>query len=60
MILGNRCDLEHRQVTEDEGQILATEYGAEFFETSAKSGQNVAEAIVALAKKIIDQKSIGG
>ena len=60
MILGNKCDLEHRQVTEDEGQILATEYGADFFETSAMSDLNVAEAIVALAKTIIDQMSVGG
>ena len=61
MILGNKCDLEEsRVVTEQEGRILAAKYGADFFETSAMSDLNVAEAIVALAKTIIDQMSVGG
>ena len=50
MILGNKCDLEEsRVVTEQKGRILAAEYEAGFFETSAKSGQNVEEAILTLA-----------
>ena len=56
MILGNKCDLEEsRVVTEQKGRILAAEYGAEFFETSAKSGQNVEEAILTLARAIKDK-----
>ena len=56
MILGNKCDLEESQVvTEQKGRILAAEYGAEFFETSAKSGQNVQEAILTLTRAIKDK-----
>ena len=56
MILGNKCDLEEsRVVTEQKGRILAAEYEAGFFETSAKSGQNVEEAILTLARAIKDK-----
>ena len=56
MVLGNKCDLEEsRVVTEQKGRILAAEYGAEFFETSAKSGQNVEEAILTLVRTFKDK-----
>ena len=63
MILGNKCDLEESQVvTEQKGRILAAKYGAEFFETSAKSGQNVEEAILTLVRTIkekLEKKDVG-
>ena len=53
-IAGNKSDLaEQRQVTEDEGEKLAEELGAAFFETSAKSGENVKTLFDDLAKKLI-------
>ena len=44
ILVGNKCDLPNRVVTEDEGKKLAEEYNMEFFEVSAKTGQNVNEA----------------
>ncbi|UYP47973.1 hypothetical protein NEF87_004258 [Candidatus Lokiarchaeum ossiferum] len=42
VIVGNKCDLvEERQVTEEEGRLLAKELNCLFIETSAKTGENV-------------------
>ncbi|XP_060770393.1 EF-hand calcium-binding domain-containing protein 4A isoform X2 [Neoarius graeffei] len=53
MLLGNKMDMEDgggRQVTTMQGQKLAEEYQAEFFECSAKSGYNIQEAMTHLAR----------
>ena len=45
MIIGNKSDeLEKRQVTYEEGKKFAEDRGFHFYETSAKTGQNVKEA----------------
>jgi small GTP-binding protein len=45
IILGNKCDLnENRQVTYEEGENYAKNLGYHFYETSAKTGENVKEA----------------
>ena len=42
VLVGNKIDVEDkRQVTEEEGNKLASELGVPFFETSAKVGTNV-------------------
>ena len=42
VLVGNKSDLEdRRQVSKDEGQELADKYGIQFYETSAKTGDNV-------------------
>ena len=40
-LVGNKCDKPNRVVAEEEGKKLAEEYNIEFYETSAKTGQNV-------------------
>ena len=44
VLVGNKCDLENeREVSTEEGQKYAKENGMLFFETSAKTGNNVEE-----------------
>lgn len=50
ILIGNKCDcLDSREVTYEEGEELAKEYGIAFLETSAKTGYNVDEAFMAIA-----------
>ena len=45
IIVGNKCDLnESREVTYEEGQQYAKKLGYHFYETSAKTGENLKEA----------------
>ncbi len=41
VIVGNKSDNQARQVTEEEGRALATRYGFNYIETSAKTGENI-------------------
>ena len=55
ILLGNKADLTYeRQVSYEEGKNLAEKYGIEFFETSAKTGQNINEAFDKSVNMIID------
>ena len=52
-LCGNKSDLDNdRVVSFDEGKQLADEYGVQFFETSALTGQNVEKMFTALATTI--------
>ncbi|XP_063802828.1 ras-related protein Rab-13 [Pseudophryne corroboree] len=58
MLLGNKCDMENRRkVQKERGEKLAKEHGIRFFETSAKSSQNVDESFNTLATDILVQMS---
>jgi Ras-related protein Rab-2A len=54
MLIGNKCDLERREVSFEEGDKFAREHGLIFRETSAKTAQNVEEAFVQTAQKIYE------
>ncbi|VEN48566.1 unnamed protein product [Callosobruchus maculatus] len=53
MLLGNKADCgSERAVRREEGERLAREYNVAFMETSAKSGQNVELAFMAVAREL--------
>ncbi|XP_065155250.1 ras-related protein Rab-37-like isoform X3 [Atheta coriaria] len=53
MLIGNKADAGvDRAVRREEGERLAREYNVAFMETSAKSGQNVELAFLAIAREL--------
>lgn len=59
MLIGNKSDLEKREVSYEEGENFAKENGLIFLETSAKTAQNVEEAFLKTAQKIYDNIQSG-
>lgn len=57
MLVGNKCDLPNRKISDLEGRELASDLGIKFLETSAKNDVNVKELFNILAEEII-QKGI--
>ena len=59
VVVGNKKDLEKdREVGYEEGEKLCKEYGCQFFETSAQSGEGVEKAFHQLIKDIKKMKAI--
>uniref|UniRef100_A0A6B2LWG8 Uncharacterized protein n=1 Tax=Arcella intermedia TaxID=1963864 RepID=A0A6B2LWG8_9EUKA len=55
-MVGNKCDLlNDRCVTTQEAQEFADHVELEFFETSAKTGENVEEAFVRLSTTVLEK-----
>ncbi|XP_014677168.1 PREDICTED: ras-related protein Rab-39B-like [Priapulus caudatus] len=53
LLIGHKTDMEkERQVSEDEGAKLAKFYDVTFFETSARTGENIEAVFQAIATKI--------
>ena len=52
VLVGNKADMSDRRVRYEEGEALAKEMGVPFFETSAKTGQNVEEMFQLMAEEI--------
>jgi Ras-related protein Rab-8A len=53
ILVGNKCDmLDEKVVSTEEGQKLATEFGMEFWETSAKNDVNVEQSFSDIAKSV--------
>lgn len=59
MLIGNKSDLEKREVAFEEGEKFAKDNGLIFLETSAKTAQNVEEAFLKTAQKIYDNIQSG-
>ena len=57
--LGNKCDMEPRNVTEEQGNKMAGELGINYFETSALSGQGINDAFEQLTRDIMKKKGVG-
>ena len=58
VIVGNKCDLEsEREVQTHEGERMAEKFKLPFFETSAKFGINVDEAVYTLATEIYQSRN---
>ncbi|XP_063080038.1 ras-related protein Rab-15-like [Engraulis encrasicolus] len=61
ILVGNKCDLEQmRRVTTEQGSKLAQSYGMDFFETSAFTSHNVAEAFTCLTQQVLVSSSSDG
>ena len=51
-LIGNKIDTQDREVSSTEAEKMAGEYNMKYFETSAFSGKNIADAINSLARDI--------
>jgi GTPase KRas protein len=52
VLVGNKCDLEEREVTTEEGKALAKEWNAPFLESSARFNLNVEESFFELVRAL--------
>ncbi len=55
-LIGNKCDLEeNRQIPYEKAHATASSYGMRYFETSARSGENVLEALQSIVTDIYNK-----
>ena len=53
VLIGTKCDLDKREVSEEEGKELGEKYGYKFLETSAKENINIDETFETLVSEIL-------
>ena len=58
VLLGNKCDMEPRAVSEEQGKKMAEELTVSYFETSALTGQGINEAFNELTRDIMKRKGV--
>lgn len=59
ILVGTKCDLDQREVTEEEGNVLARYFNAKYFEISSKTNQNITEAFNYLIREVIKAQQDG-
>ena len=59
VLLGNKCDMEPRAVSEEQGIKMAEDLKISYFETSALNGQGIKEAFEQLTRDIMKKKGVG-
>ena len=57
IVIGNKVDSEEREVKFEEAELFAKGYNYPYFETSAKTGQNIDQTIRYLVKEVINKNS---
>ena len=58
IIIGNKIDCKEREVNRQEAYIYCSELGYPYFETSAKTGENINETIHFLVKEVLKKNSL--
>lgn len=59
VLVGNKCDKTYeREVSKEEGQALARQFGCEFIETSAKTAQNVERLFTDLVRALRQTRNL--
>ena len=58
VLLGNKCDIEERVVSQQKGQEMAESLQISYFETSALNGTGINEAFEGLTKEIMKKKNV--
>lgn len=56
VLVGNKCDIEQRKVSYEQGQELAKKFNIPWLETSAKTGYNIEETFDQLIKSILKKE----
>jgi GTPase SAR1 family protein len=56
VLVANKCDRSDRVIEAERGRALAEKHGLSFFETSAKTGENVSDVFQHIAKIIVNEK----
>ena len=59
VLLGNKCDMEPRIITEEMGNKIAEELKINYYETSALTGQGIKEAFEGLTRDIMKRRGVG-
>ena len=56
VLVANKCDRADKIIETERGRALADQHGLAFFETSAKTGHNVADVFHQIANVIVREK----
>ena len=57
VVIGNKIDLEDREVKTEDAESFCKKINVPYFETSAKTGENIDNSIRSLVKKVLNTNS---